>query len=59
MSCAVPCPSVNGTAARSVAEIKTMLERQQIVRAHSFDLAYAQHVIDLRLTRPNHLWANG
>jgi hypothetical protein len=33
-----------------------MLERQQIVRAHSFDLACAQHDIDHRLTKPNHPW---
>jgi hypothetical protein len=36
-----------------------MLERQQIVRAHSFDLACAQHVIDHRLTKPSHLSTNG
>jgi transposase InsO family protein len=43
----------------SVAEIKAMLERKEIFRAHSFDLACAQNDIDHRLTKPNHPWTNG
>ena len=36
-----------------------MLERKEIFRAHSFDLACAQNDIDHRLTKPNHPWTNG
>jgi transposase InsO family protein len=43
----------------SVSEIKTMIERKEIFRAHSFDLACAQNNIDHRLTKPNHPWTNG
>ena len=43
----------------SVSEIKAMIERKEIFRAHSFDLACAQNDIDHRLTKPNHPWTNG
>ena len=43
----------------SVSEIKEMIERKEIFRAHSFDLACAQNDIDHRLTKPNHPWTNG
>jgi len=43
----------------TVAEIKSMLEKGEIFRCHSFDLACAQNDIDHRLTKPNHPWTNG
>ncbi len=43
----------------SVSEIKAMIERKEIFRVHSFDLACAQNDIDHRLTKPNHPWTNG
>ncbi len=41
------------------AEIKAMLERHEIFRAHAFELACAQNDIDHRLTKPKHPWTNG
>ena len=35
------------------------IERKEIFRAHSFELACARNDIDHRLTKPNHPWTNG
>jgi transposase InsO family protein len=35
------------------------MERGEIFRAHSFELACAQNDIDHRLTQPRHPWTNG
>src|SRR5215211_5119221 len=40
-------------------EIKEMLARQQLFRAHAFELACAQNDVDHRLTKPRHPWTNG
>ena len=40
-------------------EIKTMLERHEIFRAHAFELACVQNDIDHRLTKPKRPWTNG
>jgi transposase InsO family protein len=40
-------------------EIKAMLQRGEIFRAHSFELACAETDIDHRLTKPKHPWTNG
>src|SRR5215213_4347119 len=40
-------------------EIKDMLARQQLFRAHAFELACAQNDVDHRLTKPRHPWTNG
>src|ERR687890_1082969 len=39
--------------------IKEAMERGEIFRAHSFELACAQKDIDHRLTKPRHPWTNG
>ena len=41
------------------AEIKDMLARKQLFRAHAFDLACAQNDVTHRLTKPRHPWTNG
>src|ERR687889_1209318 len=41
------------------AEIKEMLARKQLFRAHAFELACAQNDVDHRLTKPRHPWTNG
>jgi transposase InsO family protein len=41
------------------AEIKAMLARQQLFRAHAFELACAQNDVAHRLTKPRHPWTNG
>ena len=51
--------TVPGGASWSVPEIKAMIERKEIFRAHSFDVACARNDIDHRLTKPNHPWTNG
>src|SRR5829696_62037 len=38
---------------------KEAMERGEIFRAHSFELACAQNDIDHRLTKPRHPWTNG
>src|SRR5829696_9476360 len=38
------------------AEIKAMLARQQLFRAHAFELACAPNDIEHRLTKPYHPW---
>lgn len=48
-----------GNKASAAAEIKAALERGEIFRAHSFELACTQNHIDHRLTKPNHPWTNG
>jgi transposase InsO family protein len=40
-------------------EIKQMLARKQLFRAHSFELACAQNDVEHRLTKPRHPWTNG
>jgi transposase InsO family protein len=40
-------------------EIKAMIERREMFRAHSFELACAENDIDHRLTKPRHPWTNG
>ena len=43
----------------TVAEIKEMIERKQLFRAHAFEVACARNDIDHRLTKPKHPWTNG
>lgn len=43
----------------SPAEIKAMIERKELFRAHAFELACARNDIDHRLTKPKHPWTNG
>src|SRR5918993_1215572 len=40
-------------------EIKQMLARKELFRAHSFELACAQNDVAHRLTKPRHPWTNG
>jgi transposase InsO family protein len=40
-------------------EIKAMMARKELFRAHSFELACAQNDIDHRLTKPKRPWTNG
>src|SRR3954451_14494106 len=40
-------------------EIKEMLARKQLFRAHAFELASAQNDVAHRLTKPRHPWTNG
>jgi transposase InsO family protein len=40
-------------------EIKDMLARKQLFRAHAFELACAQNDVAHRLTKPRHPWTNG
>jgi len=40
-------------------EIKQMLARKKLFRAHSFELACAQTDVEHRLTKPRHPWTNG
>ena len=40
-------------------EIKPMLARKQLFRAHSFEIACAQNDVEHRLTKPRHPWTNG
>jgi transposase InsO family protein len=40
-------------------EIKQMLARKQLFRAHAFEFACAQHNVEHRLTKPRHPWTNG
>jgi transposase InsO family protein len=43
----------------AVPEIRLAIERGELFRAHSFELACAQNNIDHRLTKPKHPWTNG
>jgi transposase InsO family protein len=40
-------------------EIKDMLARKQLFRAHAFELTCAQNDVAHRLTKPRHPWTNG
>lgn len=40
-------------------DIQQARQRGELFRAHSFELACADHSIDHRLTKPNHPWTNG
>src|SRR3954470_2236063 len=40
-------------------EIKQMLARKQLFRAHAFELACTQNDVAHRLTKPRHPWTNG
>src|SRR5918911_1031587 len=40
-------------------EIKEMLARKQLFRAHAFELACAQNDVEHRFTKPRHPWTNG
>lgn len=43
----------------NVAEIKEMMARKELFRAHAFEVACARADIDHRLTKPRHPWTNG
>lgn len=43
----------------TAAEIKEMIARKQLFRAHAFEVACARNDIDHRLTKPKHPWTNG
>jgi transposase InsO family protein len=43
----------------SPAEIRQMIERKELFRAHAFEYACALTSIDHRLTKPKHPWTNG
>jgi len=43
----------------TLAEIKEMIARKQLFRAHAFEVACARNDIDHRLTKPKHPWTNG
>jgi transposase InsO family protein len=43
----------------SPAEIREMIERKELFRAHAFEYACAVTGIDHRLTKPKHPWTNG
>ena len=42
----------------SAAEIKAMIDRKELFRAHAFELACAQNDIDHRRTKPKHPWTD-
>ena len=43
----------------TVAEIREMLARGDLLRCHAFDLVCVRNDIDHRLTKPKHPWTNG
>jgi transposase InsO family protein len=43
----------------SPAEIREMIERKELFRAHAFEYACALNGVDHRLTKPKHPWTNG
>ena len=51
--------TTSGYESWSVDEIKAMIARKELFRAHAFDLTCAQNDIDHRLTKPKHPWTNG
>lgn len=51
--------SATSNACSAAAEIKLAIQRGELFRAHSFELACAQNDIDHRLTKPRHPWTNG
>ena len=48
-----------GNVASAAPLIREAMDRGEIFRAHSFELACAQNHIDHRLTKPRHPWTNG
>ncbi len=48
-----------GNKCSAASEIRRALDHGEVFRAHSFELACAQHDIDHRLTKPRHPWTNG
>ena len=48
-----------GSAASAAPLIREAIDRGEVFRAHSFELACAQNHIDHRLTKPRHPWTNG
>ena len=48
-----------GDVASAAPLIREAMDRGEIFRAHSFELACAQNHIDHRLTKPRHPWTNG
>lgn len=48
-----------GNVASAAPLIREAMDRGEIFRAHSFELACAQHRIEHRLTKPYHPWTNG
>ncbi len=48
-----------GNIASAALLIREAMDRGEIFRAHSFELACAQHRIEHRLTKPYHPWTNG
>jgi len=48
-----------GNKASAAAAIREALARDEVFRAHAFELACARADIDHRLTKPNHPWTNG
>ena len=48
-----------GNVASAAPLIREALDNSEPFRAHSFELACAEHHIDHRLTKPNHPWTNG
>lgn len=48
-----------GAGGSAVPLIKEAIANGELFRAHSFELACAQHDIEHRLTKPKHPWTNG
>jgi transposase InsO family protein len=48
-----------GNQRSAAAEIRAAIEKDELFRAHAFELACAKADIDHRLTKPNHPWTNG
>ncbi|MCO6415043.1 integrase core domain-containing protein, partial [Siccirubricoccus sp. KC 17139] len=48
-----------GNIASAAPLIREAMERGELFRAHSFELACAQNRIEHRLTKPHHPWTNG
>ena len=48
-----------GNVASAAPLIREAMDRGELFRAHSFELACAQNHIDHRLTKPRHPWTNG
>jgi transposase InsO family protein len=48
-----------GNSASAAPPIREAMDRGELFRAHSFELACAQNRIEHRLTKPHHPWTNG
>ena len=48
-----------GNLRSAASDIRTALQRGELFRAHSFELACAKNQIEHRLTKPYHPWTNG